>query len=511
MLKLRIATTAAIAALTLTATLAPAHADDQTGWQPLETTAARADNPLKGFIPFEYQAGNHKSEFSHTMEFFYLPLKAVVTGEGSYDWSQFETELEAISSRGHQAAFRFYLDHPGRQTGVPDYLLGPGGIDQSRKYTAYNNNNVSFSPDYSDPRIQSLMKNFVAALGKKYDGDPRIGFITTGLIGFWGEQHTTPMNGRVSADNPNGENWMPPRDVELSVYRAWDQAFNATKLLNRSPAKDLSDMNVGFHDDSFAYSTLPTAAWHFLSYMQEAGLSNRWQTEAIGGEIQPPVQMCVFDESVPCEEGKQAENFDEALQGTHASWLMVRRAWDPGVYRSRTGKAKAAHASLGYDFAATESPDPKHQRHNHSLTENHQPRRRTLLLQLARRILHPGRQRHSSSNTESRCKPAQSSARPDRRADRRPPHGRRNSRSADPQRHARRRPHQIRQHHTRHHPPRLPHPRNHQDEPDTSRDLIGIVGPTVTRPEFSHRPTEHPGPRQSLSFFVLARGFVGVG
>ncbi|BCR80142.1 DUF4832 domain-containing protein [Arachnia rubra] len=355
MLKLRIATTAAIAALTLTATLAPAHADDQTGWQPLETTAARADNPLKGFIPFEYQAGNHKSEFSHTMEFFYLPLKAVVTGEGSYDWSQFETELEAISSRGHQAAFRFYLDHPGRQTGVPDYLLGPGGIDQSRKYTAYNNNNVSFSPDYSDPRIQSLMKNFVAALGKKYDGDPRIGFITTGLIGFWGEQHTTPMNGRVSADNPNGENWMPPRDVELSVYRAWDQAFNATKLLNRSPAKDLSDMNVGFHDDSFAYSTLPTAAWHFLSYMQEAGLSNRWQTEAIGGEIQPPVQMCVFDESVPCEEGKQAENFDEALQGTHASWLMVRRAWDPGYTGAALEKAKAAHASLGYDFAATES------------------------------------------------------------------------------------------------------------------------------------------------------------
>ena len=199
------------------------------------------------------------------------------------------------------------------------------------------------------------MKDFVAALGKKYDGDPRIGFITTGLIGFWGEQHTTPMNGRVSADNPNGENWMPPRDVELSVYRAWDQAFNATKLLNRSPAKDLSDMNVGFHDDSFAYSTLPTAAWHFLSYMQEAGLSNRWQTEAIGGEIQPPVQMCVFDESVPCEEGKQAENFDEALQGTHASWLMVRQAWDPGYTGAALEKAKAAHASLGYDFAATES------------------------------------------------------------------------------------------------------------------------------------------------------------
>jgi len=306
-------------------------------------------------MPFGQQLDHNATNFPYTMEWFYLPLNAVVKGEKNYDWSQFETELEAIKSRGHQAAFRFYLDYPGEKTGVPDYLLGPGGIDQSRRYDFFDNKGISFSPDYNDQRVQALMKDFVAALGKKYDGDPRIGFITTGLIGFWGEQHTTPMNGRVSADNPNGENWMPPRDVELSVYRAWDQAFNATKLLNRSPAKDLSDMNVGFHDDSFAYSTLPTAAWHFLSYMQEAGLSNRWQTEAIGGEIQPPVQMCVFDESVPCEEGKQAENFDEALQGTHASWLMVRRAWDPGYTGAALEKAKAAHASLGYDFAATES------------------------------------------------------------------------------------------------------------------------------------------------------------
>ena len=355
MMRLRTIAVAAVTALSLTTTLAPAHAEEQAAWQPLETTAARTDNPLKGFMPFGQQLDHNATNFPYTMEWFYLPLNAVVKGEKNYDWSQFETELEAIKSRGHQAAFRFYLDYPGEKTGVPDYLLGPGGIDQSRRYDFFDNKGISFSPDYNDQRVQALMKDFVAALGKKYDGDPRIGFITTGLIGFWGEQHTTPMNGRVSADNPNGENWMPPRDVELSVYRAWDQAFNATKLLNRSPAKDLSDMNVGFHDDSFAYSTLPTAAWDFRSYMQEAGLSNRWQTEAIGGEIQPPVQMCVFDESVPCEEGKQAENFDEALQGTHASWLMVRRAWDPGYTGAALEKAKAAHASLGYDFAATES------------------------------------------------------------------------------------------------------------------------------------------------------------
>ena len=356
MMRLRTIAVAAVTALSLTTTLAPAHAEEQAAWQPLETTAARTDNPLKGFMPFGQQLDHNATNFPYTMEWFYLPLNAVVKGEKNYDWSQFETELEAIKSRGHQAAFRFYLDHPGRETGVPDYLLGPGGIDQSRKYTAYNNNNVSFSPDYSDPRIQSLMKDFVAALGKKYDGDPRIGFITTGLIGFWGEQHTYPMNGiaDAAAGNPDGANWMPSRDVELSVYRAWDAAFNTTRLENRNPRDGLEDIAVGFHDDSFAVSTLPTVDWHFLSQMNKNGLGDRWKTESIGGEIQPPIQQCVFEGPGSCKD-TVAEDFNEAVKSSHVTWLMNQQAYTTGYTGTELNNALAAHASLGYDFAATES------------------------------------------------------------------------------------------------------------------------------------------------------------
>ena len=37
-----------------------------------------------------------------------------------------------------------------------------------------------------------MLKRFIAAFGKKYDGDPRIGYITAGLLGHWGEWHTYP-------------------------------------------------------------------------------------------------------------------------------------------------------------------------------------------------------------------------------------------------------------------------------------------------------------------------------
>ncbi|MDO5066495.1 MAG: DUF4832 domain-containing protein [Propionibacteriaceae bacterium] len=355
-LRLRTAAVLAAAALTLSTPLTPTKADDQTGWQPLATTAARTDNPLKGFMPFGDEVGDNAASFPHTMEWFYLPLKAVVKGEKTYDWTEFETKLEAIKARGHQAAFRFYLDYPKKETGVPDYLLGPGGIDQSRTYTVFENDNISFSPDYEDPRIQALITDFVAAFGAKYDGDPRIGFITTGLVGFWGEQHTWPMNGEVSQDNPKGENWMPDRQVELSFYQAWDQAFDKTRLLNRQPAADLAQIDVGFHDDSFAFSTLPTIDWHFMSRMKQAGLEELWKTKPIGGEVYPGIQLCLFDPAKPCEEkGAKPENFDEAVQGTHASWLINHRAWSPGFTGEPLERAKAAHASLGYDFAATQA------------------------------------------------------------------------------------------------------------------------------------------------------------
>lgn len=352
MLILRTLAAAAAAALTLTVPLVPSHANDA-GWQQLKTTAARLDNPLKGFVPFGAKSGDPATVFPHTMEWFYLPLKAVVKGEKTYDWTQFETELEGIKSRGHHAALRFYLDYPAKESGVPDYLLGPDGIDQSRTYTVFGNDNLSFSPDYNDPRIQDLIKDFAAAFGKKYDGDVRIGFITTGLVGFWGEQHTWPMNGSVNEHNPTGVNWMPTREVELGFYHAWDKAFDKTKLLNRYPAQDLADAQVGFHDDSFAVSTLSDVDWHFMSLMDKAKLGERWKTQPIGGEIQPPVQICLFDTSTPCENNARAENFEEAVKVSHVSWLMNDRAWSIGYTGEALAKAKAAHASLGYDLAAT--------------------------------------------------------------------------------------------------------------------------------------------------------------
>lgn len=270
------------------------------------------------------------------MEWFYLPVNAIVKGEKQYDWTALDAQLNAIAARGHQSVFRLYLDYPGRETGVPQYLIDEG-IDTTRRYDDYNNNGISFSPDYDDPRIKNMMLDLVSALGQRYDGDPRIGFITQGLIGFWGEGHTYPMNGW---DLP--ENWLANQDTLVALTKQWDSSFHKTRTLTRYPETWNAQLNNGYHDDSFGPSTLPTESWHFLSMMKSAGALDKWQTAPIGGEVYPDSQSCLFAATscVPW--------MSYAIQQSHVSWLVNQQAFAPGVSGDSRQSALESEASMGY-------------------------------------------------------------------------------------------------------------------------------------------------------------------
>ncbi len=336
----------ALAVLTA-APVAIARAYDQP-WFDLEPGPAPQTNPLKGFVPFAPEPGDKPSHGSgalpYSMEWFYLPVNDIVTGPDTYDWKTLDKWLDSIAARGHQSAFRLYLDYPGRQTGVPQYLID-AGIDTSRRYTQYGNNNTSFSPDYDDPRIQQMLVDLIAALGARYDGDPRIGYITQGLIGFWGESHTYPMDGSASP-----ENWMPSAATQAKLVAAWDDAFDTTATLARYPTADNEPADIGYHDDSFGYATLATADWHFLAKLNAAGAADTWQTAPIGGEIYPEIQSCLFEQS-SCA----TDDVTGAITGTHVSWLINQGAFSPGYGGDERTRALNAQASFGYILRPTQA------------------------------------------------------------------------------------------------------------------------------------------------------------
>eukprot|EP01052_Picozoa_sp_SAG31_P004428 SAG31_NODE_183_length_20987_cov_8.711078_12_plen_46_part_00 len=43
------------------------------------------------------------------------------------------------------------------------------------------------SPNYADLHLIAALESFIAEFGRRYDADPRIGFVQVGLLGYWGE------------------------------------------------------------------------------------------------------------------------------------------------------------------------------------------------------------------------------------------------------------------------------------------------------------------------------------
>jgi hypothetical protein len=260
------------------------------------------------------------------MEWFYIPLKDIQVGFNVFDWSALESRISAIAARGHQATFRVYLDYPGSPSGMPGFLSGV-------PMTSYGNGS---SPDYNNPDLQTALFNFIAVLGARYDKDPRVGFITAGLLGKWGEWHTYPQN-----------NLNASPALMNQVVDAYERAFPRMKILAREPKTGVAmdRPRLGFHDDSFAYQTLAPNSSNFWPKITAAGLQNVWKRAPIGGEVRPEVQGCIWDD-IPCTPAGQG--FDLSVATTHASWMINHGAVSGGLAGTQLQRAIAGAQSLGY-------------------------------------------------------------------------------------------------------------------------------------------------------------------
>lgn len=315
----------------------------------LEYAPAPVDNPLKGLVPY---IGAHRAErFPHSMEFNYVPLASLVVGPQRYDWTPLDKLLDECARRGHQTVFRVYMEFPGRAGLIPAYL-----VKQGLKVHKYQNTNTQpfapadvETPDYADPRLRQMLKDFIAALGHRYDGDPRIGFITAGLLGTWGEWHTYPRDELFAS-----------KAVQEEVMDAYEAAFKTTPILLRYPAgadhyaqAPNAHRRFGYHDDSFAWATLRTGRtednWFFLAAMHAAGAQamEKWKSCPIGGEIRPEAWGKVFDES-PGD--KQIQNFVRCVTETHATWVMDSGMFETEPSPDRRKRADEQVRRMGYEF-----------------------------------------------------------------------------------------------------------------------------------------------------------------
>ncbi len=293
---------------------------------------ARADgNPLTGFYT-SYQWGAPVTDLPASMEYVMVPLADLMSGPSTFTFAEgLEPFLMEAEARGHQVVLRPYVDYPALPSGLPVYLEG------QVEMTAYTEFGGGLSPDYTDPALRQALVSFIEALGDQYDGDPRLGVVQLGLLGFWGEWHTWP----------HGE-WFPELAFQNEVMHAYSDAFSTTLMQIRYPNGDSPSLRIGFHDDSFAYSTIGEINWFFVPLLEGAGADTRWMEVPVGGELRPELQPIIFGEDY--EVGEYQQDFDACVAATHVSFLLNFSAFS-GIYEGEGDtRVREAARSLGYAY-----------------------------------------------------------------------------------------------------------------------------------------------------------------
>ncbi|WP_248930570.1 DUF4832 domain-containing protein [Paenibacillus hamazuiensis] len=309
-------------------------------------------NPLKGFAIWFYpgdRADKTTMQYggiNNSVEWRYFGLGELMTGMNTFEWEPMEAALDEVASHGKQLALRVASCQSFSSKDYPDFLSG-----QIRNGCILN---------YDSPTVKQAFQNFIAAFGAKYDGDPRIAFITMGLVGYWGEWHTWPNDGS------NGtENWMISDAGANVLMDAYNAAFRKTPVENRYPRSGggthlTSLSRIGYHDDSFAYKendpnlgkvgsmTLPLSMGGKtdaqLTQALLYGAENKWVTGSFGGEVRPEVQGNLFDPASATKDDALAD-----IEMTHDTWMICQNC----KYNKNDPNEVAAWQKMGYNFYAS--------------------------------------------------------------------------------------------------------------------------------------------------------------
>jgi hypothetical protein len=193
------------------------------------------------------------------------------------------------------------------------------------------------SPNYSDPRLDRGLKQLIVALGKRYDGNPRVGFIELGLLGFWGEWQTQPF-----------PNLFAPLAVQRSVLDAFQGAFHGTQLLARYATGPAGEQTfTGYHDDYFPLDTEANPyrddpRYLFLPQLHAAGRARSWMTTPISGEMVPGGARRFLGHDWPMTIA--------AAQHAHFSWIGPYTPLAVPLRGARLKRAETLARVLGYNF-----------------------------------------------------------------------------------------------------------------------------------------------------------------
>lgn len=135
--------------------------------------------------------------------YFHVTWAQLEPREGKYRWDMIDTITRPWIEKGKKIAFRLTTSSKGMVYATPKWVQDAGAKmllckndkpgperEVHRQYPNYFTLNEYWDPIFDDPVYLQKLDNFLAAMAKRYDGNPDVTFIDTSTYGMWGEGWT---------------------------------------------------------------------------------------------------------------------------------------------------------------------------------------------------------------------------------------------------------------------------------------------------------------------------------
>jgi len=216
--------------------------------------------------------------------------------EGVYDFSKIDTILAQMPTGSRLAFGILMMDtccsaHNGDD--VPSYLRKqmPKGFRIKADPGNYGHVDTVYVPDWNSPYLLERWQKLFAALGKRFDGDPRITWIDLRGYGNWGEGHLAGANAyhwtQFPYDDPAVNIHGAERGTLASRFSLVDaiiDAFPRTQLIAMTDDKEVlvhalkRSPLIGMRRDSWGANMFGESLLGDLTGLDRDLVLNRWQT-----------------------------------------------------------------------------------------------------------------------------------------------------------------------------------------------------------------------------------------
>lgn len=274
-----------------------------------------------------------------------VPWAYLEPREGEFNWPLLDTPAQRWIARGKKVALRITCSENWLRYATPEWVRQAGAKGVEYEWgKGPKPGGPLWDPDFLDPVFLARLDRLLAALARRYEGNPDVAFVDIGSFGMWGEGHTGGSS-RLSDDRTLA---VVTRHLELhkkhfptTLLTLNDDVVGPDRRGRRFPATDRAlAAGVTLRDDSILVQPPPRA----------------WYHDELAQDFWPRLPVVLEHEHYGASKARKAwgdgSKLLEAVEAYHASYLSIH--WWPREQLQETAPlVDRINRRLGYRLVPT--------------------------------------------------------------------------------------------------------------------------------------------------------------